>query len=89
MIKRKSHYRHTYVHENGSIEILKLSLKKSFEDINKDLEKNRKRILNISQMFILNQNEKFKKNKRSAEETFSIQREKKIMLLNYLELRKC
>ena len=80
----------TYVHENGSIEILKLSLiKKSFEDINKDLEKNRKKILkHISNVYIRTKTKNSKQNKRSAEETFSIQREKENNVIELSRIKK-
>ena len=79
-----------YVHENASIEILKLSLiKRSFEDINKDLEKNRKKILkHLSNVYIRTKTNNSKLNKRSAEETFSIQREKENNVIELSRIKK-
>ena len=68
----------TYIHENASVEILKLSLiKKSFEDINKDLEKNRNKILKyLSKVYLKTQLQNSEQNKKITEDTFRIQRER-------------
>ena len=75
----------TYIHENASVEILKLSLiKKSFEDINKDLEKNRNKILKyLSKVYLKTQLQNSEQNKKITEDTFRIQREREN---NFVEL---
>ena len=66
----------TYIHENASIEILKLSLiTKSFKKINIDLEKNRTKILNhLSKIYFNKQSKNSKKNKKITNDTFLIQK---------------
>lgn len=80
----------TYVHENASIEIFKLSLiKKSFEEINKELEKNKKKILKyLSNVYIKSKTINSKKNKKITEETFKIQRERENTVIETSRIKK-
>ena len=80
----------TYVHENASIEILKLSLiKKSFQEISKDLEKNKKKILKyLSNVYLKTKKVNSKKNKKITEETFKIQRERENTVIEISRIKK-
>ena len=80
----------TYVHENASIEILKLSLiKKSFQEISKDLEKNKKKIIKyLSNVYLKTKKVNSKKNKKITEETFKIQRERENTVIEISRIKK-
>ena len=80
----------TYMHENASIEILKLSLiTKSFKKINIDLEKNRTKILNhLSKVYFNKQSKNSKKNKKITNDTFLIQRERENNVIELSRIKK-
>ncbi len=80
----------TFIHENASIEILKLSLiKNSFEKISKDLEKNRKKICKyLLNVYLKKQLKNSKLNKKITEDTYYIQRERENNVIELSRIKK-
>ncbi len=79
-----------FIHENASIEFLKLSLiKKSFEKINKDLEKNIKKISKyLSNVYFKKKLKNLKLSKKTTEETYYIERERENNVIEISRIQK-
>ncbi len=75
----------TYVQENGNIEILKLSIiKNTFDEINKDLDKNTKKILKYLNSVYL----KTKTHKKDKLDLFKVDREREASVVEISRIKK-